>query len=172
VNIDYPFDPTKLPDPNLTVPDLAEAVEGWRAWDVERALPKFGLPPKLTSVTYDYYWTPHRAGVAVCEKGCEKRQVPGESCTCGFYAAKTLDHLLGMGYPVYDPESSQVCVIGQLALWGKVIEGTQGWRASKAYPKKLWVPFEAPHLAAPLREAYGVPVGLKNFIQPKLESEN
>jgi hypothetical protein len=57
-------------------------------------------------------------------------------------------------------------VLGQVANWGKVIEGTQGWRAELAYPVKLWVPFEAWKIAQALEAGYGVPVGLKNYLKP------
>jgi hypothetical protein len=169
---DLPYDPRRTPDPALRVPDLADAVEGWRAWQVARDLPRYGTPPKLYSATYaGYYWTPRRAAHAECRYGCEKLEIPGESCTCGFYSAKTLEHLMEMGYPSYDADGDgdRVCVIGQIACWGKVIEGTQGWRSSKAYPIKLFVPFEVAHLAKPLQAAYGCKVGLKNFIQPAFE---
>ena len=167
-----PFDPRKTPDAKLHVPDLNEAVEGWRAWNIDRELPKFGVPPKLRSATFGgYYWTPKRAALAECEYGCEKIEIPGETCGCGFYSAKTLEHLMSMGYPTYDTEGDSICVIGQIACWGKVIEGSQGWRSSKAYPIRLWVPYEAAHLAKPLRESYGCKVGLKNFIEDSFEKE-
>lgn len=167
---ELPYDPRKTPDPHLRVPDLTEAKEGWRAWNVDRELPAFGVAPKLYSATWgNYYWTPRRAALASCQYGCEKKEIPGESCSCGFYSAKDLEHLMRMGYPRYDLEAPQVCVIGQIACWGKVIEGSQGWRSSKAYPIQLWVPFEAAHLAKPLREAYGCKVGLKNFIETPFE---
>jgi len=62
-------------------------------------------------------------------------------------------------------------VIGRVALWGDVVEGPAGWRASHAYPSELYVP--SPSVAyRGLRqrarldeilfglEAYGVPVDL------------
>ena len=30
--------------------------------------------------------------------------------------------------------------IGRVALWGDVVEGARGWRASRAYPAELWLP--------------------------------
>lgn len=37
---------------------------------------------------------------------------------------------------------SKTGVIGEVYLWGRVIEGSVGWVASHAYPKKLYVPTE------------------------------
>jgi hypothetical protein len=34
-------------------------------------------------------------------------------------------------------------VIGRVALWGDVVEGPAGWRASHAYPTELFVPSAA-----------------------------
>jgi len=162
---DFPIDPARIVvDPNFQAPDLSQAVEGWRAWQVPAKLPRFGVPPKLWSVSHRYYWVPRQESVAECGR-C--KDMPGESHTCGFYSAKHLEHLQSMGYHQYDSERTGVfIVIGQVANWGKVIEGSQGWRSQKSYPVRLWVPFEAHHLAVPLSEAYGVPVGLKNFLKP------
>src|ERR1035437_1778158 len=86
------FDIRKTADPNLQVPDLTEAREGWRMWTVSTKIPRYGVSPKLFSATSaDYYWTPRRASVAECQYHCG--QTPGENCSCGFYSAKTLEQL-------------------------------------------------------------------------------
>lgn len=161
-----PFDATKLPDPNFTVPDLVGTVEGWRAWGVSMELPRYNLPPKLQSVTAtEHYWAPRQVMTATCTQGCE--DIPNESCTCGCYSAKTLQHLLGMHYHLYKVEHGYTRVIGRVANWGKVIEGSQGWRAQHSYPIDLYVPFvAASKLAVPLGKAYGVPVRLLNTLKP------
>ena len=187
---DLPFDPRRLPDPSFRVPDLVNAVEGWRAWGIRKDAEPYGLPPKLWSVTYgEYYWTPRRAMEAHCTHGSrglpgqrtkwERRSdsceldggpgVPGEHCTCGFYSAKTLEHLMSMRYHLYDAdESGMFHVVGQVANWGKVIVGTQGWRAQFAYPVRLYLPYEAAHLGKALQAAYGVPVQLKNILDRQM----
>lgn len=159
------FDPSKLVglnDQEFRAPDMIGCVEGWRAWSVDIELPKYGLPPKLESVTFSYYWAPRVKARADCEKcGAD---VPGEHCSCGFYSAKNLDHLRSMAYHSYDPQRGTVSVVGRLACWGKVIEGTQGWRSEFAYPVELYVPFEAHKLAKPLSNGYGIPVKLLNLL--------
>jgi hypothetical protein len=137
-------------------------VEGWRAWKIDLEPPPFGLPPKIYSAVWDYYWTPRKVSRAVCSKN--DGHIPGEHCTCGFYSAKTLQQLKGMSYSMYDASTGQVRVIGRVANWGKVVEGSQGWRAEKAYPIQFFLPFEAHRLATPLTEAYGVPVKLMNIL--------
>ena len=60
-----------------------------------------------------------------------EQHTPGESCSCGIYAAKRID--LAMSY-----FSGPQCVIGEVYMWGKIIEGTEGWRSQYAYPKTLY----------------------------------
>ncbi len=162
---DETLDVTKLvglTDQDFRAPDLIGTVEGWRAWVVQAEAPAFGVAPRLESATYNYYWAPRQKARAHCEKcGAD---VPGESCSCGFYSAKTLEHLRTMGYHTYDPAYGSICVVGRLANWGKVIEGTQGWRAEYAYPVTLYVPFEGWRLAKPLAKAYGCDVELLNLL--------
>lgn len=167
---DFPFDPEKIPDPDFEAPDLAGTVEGWRAWQVPVKVPPFGVSPKLHSVTYgSYYWTPRQAMIADCNSCGD--DAPGENCHCGFYSAKTFDHLMGMSYHWYDAENDGMFkVVGQVANWGKVIEGSQGWRSRFSYPVQLWIPFEAWRLAKPLSTGYGVPVKLVNHLNPGMRN--
>lgn len=166
------FDPKKArPEKDFRAPDLLGTVEGWRAWRIDAKLPPFGVAPKLRSATYGgYYWTPRQRAMAECDKCGEN--VPGQRCSCGFYSAKTLEHLMSMAYHLYDEHEGsvyaapgEVKVVGQVANWGKVVEGSQGWRAQYSYPVRLFVPYEAARLVKPLRKAYGVPVTLKNILR-------
>lgn len=163
------FDPMKaIPDPDFRAPDLMSAVEGWRAWSIAEDLPRYGLAPKLISPAMsDFYWAPRKASIAECGYGCAPDQVASLECSCGFYSAKTREHLLNLGYtnqasglPGY------FAVVGRVANWGRVVEGSQGWRASHSYPVELFLPFEAWRLAKPLQDAYGIPVRLENVYNP------
>lgn len=161
--VDVPFDVDRLPDPNFRVPDLSQALEGWRVWSVSTDITPM---PKMYSATKaGYYWTPRRVSMAYCARCGD--DVPGEKCTCGFYSAKEFMHLMSMAYHKYDVESGHVMVLGQIANWGGVVTATQGWRAQFAYPVKLWVPFETWELAEPLEQTYGVPVSLHNYLKPR-----
>jgi hypothetical protein len=169
---DSPDDDDELS--GLVVPDFTEVMIGWRAWGVPASWTP-GEVPLLHSVTHgDYVWTPREVVEAHCPKAKfgkgsghgDPPTVPGENCTCGFYSAKTRDHLQSMSYHKYDAERSGMFhVMGEVALWGKVVEGTQGWRAQFGYPRKLYVPFEAHKLVAPLKDAYGCEVVLNNILR-------
>jgi hypothetical protein len=46
-------------------------------------------------------------------------------------------------FTLYDDLLSEACVhraIGRVALWGAVVDGGLGWRASHAYPAHIYVP--------------------------------
>jgi hypothetical protein len=66
-----------------------------------------------------------------------------------------------MGYNEYlDPDDPTI--LGEVALAGKVIVGTKGYRASRARPRRLYVPHSKWRLAKPLQDAYCVPVDRAN----------
>jgi hypothetical protein len=172
--VDLGIDFTKLVgliDAGFTAPDVIGTVEGWRAWRVKLDPPAFGTAPKLMSASFNYVWTPKVKARAECKRcndpdPTSDNHVPGTRCSCGFYSAKSLKHLRSMGYHGYQQQSDYTSVVGQLANWGRVIEGSQGWRAEFAYPAVMFVPFEAWRLRAPLMRAYGVPVKLLNLLDP------
>ena len=56
-----------------------------------------------------------------------------ENCTCGIYAAKTLDHFRSAGYERYG-------IHGEVYLWGSVVGHELGYRAQFAYPKNFVLP--------------------------------
>ena len=51
-------------------------------------------------------------------------------------------------------------VVGVVGLAGKVIEGTQGWRAERGRIKELYLPPHHWRAAKALRDLYGIPVKL------------
>lgn len=160
----------------MALPDVAGTVPGWRTWDIDpEGVPLDGVQgPVLRSVTKrSYIWIPREVQEATCKKGTHSGGSPEERCTCGLYSAKDYDHLMSMSYHQYDGElDGFYTAVGEVANWGKVVEGTQGWRAQFSYPRVLYVPFEAWHLARPLQEAYGIPVKLKNFLGLTLEASS
>jgi hypothetical protein len=131
-------------------PDFVEPFHGWRVWRVAQTAR--GL--RLWSVLYDDAWEPRRPFRARCPDG---HSAPDHNCACGIYGARAptaaARYLLGRNDPVVVHR-----VIGLVALWGTVFAGERGWRASVAYPARLWVP-ESPRAAevAEVLLSYGVP---------------
>jgi hypothetical protein len=129
----------------LRVPDLAEPVIGWRYWRLDRGR------DRLASLTGRAEpWPAGSAFEAACrfarrDRSDSRYQVvggferashgaPEEGCTCGIYATRDLKTLrskmlFGLG----------LMVVGEVALWGKVISATRGYRAQFAYPRRLYV---------------------------------
>jgi hypothetical protein len=132
-------------------------VTGWRAWVVMES-PE-GL--RLGSVLHDLAWTPGRTGLAECRREDDPfalpipaHPVPGIQCNCGFHAAR--DPADALSYARGRDEASTVCrILGEVHLWGHVLETEGGWRASHAYPARLYV---ADSEVAAALAAYGVPV--------------
>lgn len=128
------------------VPDVPEAILGWRTWRVgRRAQRRAELVAPLAQVV----WPARRPMVATC--GARDHAPPGDRCRCGLYA-------------VHDPGTlewgpSDFEVLGVVALWGQVVEGTRGWRASHGYPRFLVTgPAIPAEQRAALARRYGVPV--------------
>jgi hypothetical protein len=136
----------------IVVPDKIGTEIGWRGWQVavrrNRAV--------LYSVIHKVPWPAGKAIEAFCRKS---HAAPAGRCTCGLYAARSLEHLREIAYHTHG-------VLGEVHLWGTVIPGQLGWRAQYAYPKCLYVPHESYRLVAPLKASYGVPVKLINPYNP------
>jgi hypothetical protein len=111
----------------VSVPDYISPIVGWRVWrwDAARLKSLNGKP-----------WSPGQPLAAKCVAGNahDAHEPPQATCTCGVYAAKSLDRLRKIGLDKYG-------VLGEVNLWGAVVEHELGWRAQFAYPKTLFLPF-------------------------------
>lgn len=158
----------------IVVPDVVGEIVAYRAWKV------IGTKrmPLLASVTHGgTVWHPDRWTYATCNgdlacRKCTDGRVPGEGCTCGLYAARDRRHLSGMRYN-REAHGGPPVVIGEVGLVGKVIPGTQGYRAEKGRVKRLFLPFHQWEWLEPLEELYDVPVQLDNVLNatPSLGEE-
>jgi hypothetical protein len=140
-----------------TLRESSRPVTGWRAWVVMETAA--GL--RLGSVLHDLAWPHGRALIAECRRHEDPfagpvgpHPVPGAECNCGFHAAR--DPVDALSYARGRDEPGTVCrVLGEVTLWGHVLETEGGWRASHAYPRRLYIPDA--RVAAELA-AYGVPI--------------
>ena len=130
----------------VRVPDVPVAVVGWRTWRVgRRAQQRHELFSPLTGTP----WPPGRPMRAECAS--PRHAPPGDSCPCGLYAVADPGDL---GWSPSDHE-----VLGVVALWGEVVEGTRGWRAAQGYPPFLLTgPGVSEEQRAGLARRLGVPV--------------
>ncbi len=160
-----------------SVPDYAEALEAWRVWRVGMRQGRVVLQSLFAGAV----WEPGVPFVASCTGGHRSRWAPWRTkpnahtapeleCRCGIYGVQSVAAARS-----YLEKPPLLCrddrVIGRVALWGDVIEGPLGWRASHAYPTELFVPASVVAPTGPRRrgymdeimlalEAYRVPVDL------------
>jgi hypothetical protein len=127
-------------------PDFVEPLEAWRVWHVVRRDGKY----TLRSVVQPTLWPAGSALVAECRAGRAflqrlrprqpRHDAPDVHCECGIYAA-TLGRT-GQ-YAADAPFRGIARVLGLVALWGTVVECERGYRASHAYPRRIFVPADA-----------------------------
>jgi hypothetical protein len=142
------------------IPDYAEPVEAWRVWRVSM----HGGRVVLQSLFAGVVWEPgvplvasctggHRSLLAPWRKKPNDHPAPELDCRCGIYGVQSI--AAARSYLETPP---LLCrddrVIGRVALWGDVVEGPAGWRASHAYPTELFVPSAATGRSGLRRRAY------------------
>lgn len=143
-------------------PDVMGEIIAWRAWKVI-GTERF---PMLASVTHGkFVWQPKAWTIAFCggKDTCSRSldgHTPGETCTCGMYAAKDRKQLVSLGYNSY--AGDQVVFIGEVGFTGKVVPGTQGYRAERGRIVRLYVPWEHFAYVDGLERLYGCEVLLDN----------
>ncbi len=78
-----------------------------------------------------FEWPPGRVLKAVCvEIG---HPAPADRCNCGIYANPDLEALRQHGLC----QAPEAIVLGQVALWGKVVDDEPSLRGELAYPARL-----------------------------------
>ena len=128
-------------------PDLASPMEAWRTWLVVDDCGAL----RLASVMFAATWPPGDPIQALCrpqpygwpglvDLGARHR-APHPGCRCGIYGA-TRPGLAASYLDKAGPLAGEVAwsVIGRVSLWGLIVEAEQGFRATYAYPKALFVP--------------------------------
>ncbi|NMO92730.1 hypothetical protein [Actinomycetospora sp. TBRC 11914] len=149
-----PLPPAAPRREGATVPDVPDAVLGWRTWRIGRRAQRRA---ELIAPLAGSAWPARRPLVASC--GSRDHSPPGDRCGCGLYAVAD-PRVLEWG-----PSDHEV--LGAVALWGQVVEGTRGWRASHGYPRFLVTgPVIPTEQRAVLSRRYGVPV-LRSEVPPR-----
>jgi hypothetical protein len=113
-----------VPTFRRSVPLSPEEVEGWRAWSVVERRGTY----VLSSLTRAEEWPPGRPFTAACTR--RHHDAPGRRCSCGVYAAADPNELARLG-------RIAGAAIGQVSLWGRLVEHRRGYRAASAYPTRI-----------------------------------
>src|SRR5215204_2955046 len=112
-------------EPSTPIPDYSAAIAGARAW---------WLAPNLMARMHGYLWSHAmlkawpigKEMVAECDSG---HPAPAKNCSCGVYAWKSADLLLGSGYVVHDHKH----ISGVVGGAGRLVRGYSGyWVAERA----------------------------------------
>lgn len=139
----------------MSEPDFyAEEFIGWRGWRIHGK--------RLVSVNGGEVWEPGEPFTATCQKGRRHKHVPWTACSCGIYVTKTLKKLRANGY-------HNEGALGQVAVWGHMVDGGDGYRAEFAIPKIIYVPHLSWRVGEILEAEYGVPVHPLNPYTGKVE---
>jgi hypothetical protein len=111
---------------------------------------------------YGHWWTPPFPPL---------HAAPQAECRCGLYASTSVKAAARFVQGRGSLREAVGAVIGQVSLWGSVVECERGWRGERAYPARLYLPLgqhgrlsflfgraaDAERLALALR-AYRVPL--------------
>jgi hypothetical protein len=142
-------------------PDYCEPVVAWRVWLALHSAGEF----RLTSVYHRAQWPLRKPLEAVCNRlhlpFRGRHEAPAMRCRCGIYAA--LPDVARDYFPHDSLRPTTPAIVGRVHLWGSVVECEHGWRGSRAYPERLFVPTlgRDPDTIARIArglKGYGVPV--------------
>lgn len=123
-------------------PDGIEPIRAWRVWlECPRRDGSLVLG-SLTQAGGGTRWDIDAPLKATCPS--LRHPAPTQGCTCGIYAHKTraaaIQHAAGVA----------TAVVGEVAIWGRIIEHQRGYRAQYAEPKAIWLPLIVAERQPPL----------------------
>ena len=110
-----------------SAPLTIDPVIGWRTWSIGWN----GDGVHLASPIQAYDWQPMQPNRARCRSHFG-RQLPNLGCGCGLYAVSRLERL-----PTAFGSSFSIGAVGSVAMWGRVVEHTAGYRGQLAYPDRI-----------------------------------
>jgi hypothetical protein len=134
------------------VPDvIGEPVVAWRTWFVVPEHKTSGAL-RLQSIVYGDIWEPRVEHEAECRPGTSRvydseksiHVAPDDEHSCGIYAVDTPEQVDAYyrsgGYTARYEWMEIWRVVGTVAMWGKIVPGSNGYRSQYAYPKMIQVP--------------------------------
>ncbi len=141
-------------------PDLIAPILGWRAWSIAPTAEGW----RLHSVHMGDPWPAGEPLAAGCHRtrwlaaGAapthDIHDAPGPRCHCGVYAAVDAEHARPYFVASWAEDEAMPQrrldddyvprAVGLVQLWGRVLECRQGYRASFAYPGRIWLPARRP----------------------------
>jgi hypothetical protein len=126
--------------PTPLVPDLSMPIVGWRLWAAGHQRQGWTLRSPFHHTTWEAR-EPLEARCGAGRRPWRRRpphHAPQLGCDCGIYALTWPSFVRYAGFGML--HDKQLPVLGEVALWGEVVEAERGWRAQFAYPTRLFVP--------------------------------
>lgn|SRR5262245_1177049 len=145
---------------SVTIPDYFESLVGWRLWS--------SFDPNtggLKALANNYYWMPGKTLAARCDS-CGSPAKPAFNNHVGMYAFKNLLELVkqdGGGFTSSRWSVHGSPIVGQVYLWGTILDCEFGYRAQFAYPKALLIQHITDEHLQMLRKLWRIPVDKGNI---------
>lgn len=147
----------------MRIPDELEPRKAWRVFRiVQPHAYKDDHPLKPVWLPHSDRWAVNAWGgfgeweretSASCKKEGSTHHAPAFDCTCGMWSMKTLQGVWDYFGGHYAQMSTQTSVlaVGEVSIWGRVIEHEIGYRSEKARIDRLWAVYEIPEQNPDLR---------------------
>lgn len=116
------LDTLVAPGPDTTT----DPIVAWRTWMLTGT--RDGSDVRLLPLFGDRRPWPARAPARASCVRRGRHRIPALDCSCGLYATRGLDALR---------HSRNPAALGTVAMWGRIVEHTAGFRAELAYPQRL-----------------------------------
>lgn len=122
---------------------------GWRMWDLPMKGTYEGVSGwRLKAISHAHLWEPFQPMRGTCY-GKPPEKITDHTCPswehrCGVHAVKEVFQVRKWGSPTVGNKSDYVRILGELDMWGRVLEYEEGFRAEWGYPRKLYLPSKLP----------------------------
>ena len=116
----------------LPAPDAIEPIRAWRVWAGSAMGDGTVELRSLTDAARRTHWPVGEALHARCMRG--RHPAPSAECSCGIYAHRS------RGAALAHARATPGSIVGEVELWGRVIEHEHGYRSEYARIRALWVP--------------------------------
>lgn len=133
-----------------------KALVGWRMWNLYPKERMVGLREEWAgkwhleslSNAHQSSWRPMEPQRGTCNN-LDPSEIDDHVCPswehrCGVHAVKDVSQTRKWGTLNVGSTANYVRVLGEIEMWGRVLEYEEGYRAEWAYPKKLYLPSSLP----------------------------
>ena len=116
----------------VSAPDAIQPIRAWRVWAGSAMGDGTVELRSLTDAARRTRWPVGEALHARCMRG--RHPAPSTECSCGIYAHRS------RGAALAHARAAPGSIVGEVELWGRVIEHEHGYRSEYARIRALWVP--------------------------------